>query len=332
MSAEEQPPQPTFGRNSVYAFVAVVLAGYASVLGILNELGPWQLVLLVLLGVVYVAFGLAGDTWCDRTFRRAGKPVFFGFQLLVGAAIVLLGRTGLIGLALFPLASQAAIVLSPRGIAVVCAAIVAILGLPIAFYANITAAVQASLSWGAGIMFVVVFTQVATSEQRLRREAERLAGELGEANRQLREYAAQVEELAVARERNRMAREIHDSLGHYLTAVNIQLEAARAVLASDPAQAQDALSKAQGLTREGLADVRRSGGCPARSARGPTVPWPKPWSDLVRQSEAAGVARCSGGARRSPSVGSRPPTSRSIAPRRKASPTCESTRAPPVPK
>ena len=59
-------------------------------------------------------------------------------------------------------------------------------------------------------------------------------------------------------ERNRLAREIHDSLGHYLTVVNVQIEAARAVMESDSDQALDALNKAQSLTKEGLGEVRRS--------------------------------------------------------------------------
>jgi hypothetical protein len=56
---------------------------------------------------------------------------------------------------------------------------------------------------------------------------ERLAAELSDANRKLREYALQAEELAATRERNRMAREIHDSVGHCLTVVHAQLVAAR---------------------------------------------------------------------------------------------------------
>jgi signal transduction histidine kinase len=86
-------------------------------------------------------------------------------------------------------------------------------------------------------------------------EARRL---LGETNLKLTEYAAQAEELATTKERNRMAREIHDNLGHYLTAINMQLEAAQAVLPTDPTRAQQAMSKAQGLTKEGLTEIRRS--------------------------------------------------------------------------
>lgn len=74
----------------------------------------------------------------------------------------------------------------------------------------------------------------------------------------LNEYAAQVEELATVKERNRLAREIHDNIGHYLTAVNMQIEAARAVMKSHPEQAEHSLQKAQALTKEGLAEIRRS--------------------------------------------------------------------------
>ena len=87
---------------------------------------------------------------------------------------------------------------------------------------------------------------------------ERIRFLLDESNRKLTEHAAQVEELATARERNRLAREIHDSIGHYLTAVHMQIEAARAVLSTDPALAEKSLVKAQTLTKEGLAQVRLS--------------------------------------------------------------------------
>jgi signal transduction histidine kinase len=55
-----------------------------------------------------------------------------------------------------------------------------------------------------------------------------------------------------------MAREIHDTLGHYLTVIHIQLEAARAVLAQDPDRGMLAVTRAQGLAKDGLAAVRQS--------------------------------------------------------------------------
>jgi signal transduction histidine kinase len=78
------------------------------------------------------------------------------------------------------------------------------------------------------------------------------------ANRRLVDYAAQVEELAAVQERNRLAREIHDNIGHYLTIVNVQIEAARVTLGSDPSRALDALEKAQVIAKKGLSSVRES--------------------------------------------------------------------------
>src|SRR5678815_70219 len=88
--------------------------------------------------------------------------------------------------------------------------------------------------YGTGIVFVVVFTRVAASEREARTA-------LAEANQLLRDHAAQVEELATTKERNRLAREIHDSLGHYLTVVNVQIGAAQAILEHDRLRALDHL-------------------------------------------------------------------------------------------
>ncbi|MFQ5576344.1 MAG: sensor histidine kinase, partial [Anaerolineae bacterium] len=136
--------------------------------------------------------------------------------------------------------------------------IVAVLVVAVGVVAGWANGFEAALGFSAGMIFVVLFTQIAVKEERARNKVERLADELGRANQKLRQYAVQAEELATTQERNRLAREIHDSLGHYLTVINVQLEAARAVLPHNRAQALDALGKAQTLTQEGLREVRRS--------------------------------------------------------------------------
>jgi len=110
----------------------------------------------------------------------------------------------------------------------------------------------------AGLVFVVVFTQLTVEQEKARSEVEHLAHELEAANRQLSEYAVQAEELATTRERNRLAREIHDGVGHYLTTIFMQIQAAEAVLDGDRFRAMDALQNAKNLTQSALADVRRS--------------------------------------------------------------------------
>jgi len=96
------------------------------------------------------------------------------------------------------------------------------------------------------------------------------------------------EQLAVVRERNRLAREIHDSLGHFLTTIHVQLQAARAIHAADPARALDAVAKAQGLARDALAEVRRSVGA-LQADRSP-APLAASLRDLTAATDGWGAA------------------------------------------
>jgi signal transduction histidine kinase len=147
----------------------------------------------------------------------------------------------------------------------------------------------ASLAFAFAVLFTLVFTLLAVSSERSRWEVQRLAGELSEANRKLRAYAVQAEELAATRERNRLAREIHDSLGHYLTVVNVQIEAARALQERDPTRMRDALAKAQSLTQEGLREIRGSVAA-LRASPLDNKPLAAALQQFVDESRAAGLA------------------------------------------
>ena len=133
---------------------------------------------------------------------------------------------------------------------------------------NLRGSLSMALSFSPAIFFVALFTQLRLNEQVARQKAELLTSQLEKANLQLAAYAIQAEELATTQERNRLAREIHDSLGHALTVVNVQIEAARTVLAHDPARALQALGQAQQLTQQGLVQVRASVAALRESALG----------------------------------------------------------------
>lgn len=79
---------------------------------------------------------------------------------------------------------------------------------------------------------------------------------LREANTRLSRYATTLEELAVSRERNRLARDLHDTLAHTLSGIILQLEAAQAVWETDTQQACTLLQTAQNLARGGLSEAR----------------------------------------------------------------------------
>jgi two-component system, sensor histidine kinase and response regulator len=82
--------------------------------------------------------------------------------------------------------------------------------------------------------------------------------ELSQALEQERSLKRRMEEMAALAERNRIAREIHDSLGHSLTALNVQLQAVASFLLADPTQAQSFLAQAQRLGTTAMQEVRQS--------------------------------------------------------------------------
>ncbi|MEO6891535.1 MAG: sensor histidine kinase, partial [Ktedonobacteraceae bacterium] len=95
-------------------------------------------------------------------------------------------------------------------------------------------------------------------KQALISDLEQSSSALEVAHTQLQEYAAQVEDLAATRERNRIAREIHDTLGHYLTILAVQLETATKLEERGDPGLHAELIEARRVARECLAEVRHS--------------------------------------------------------------------------
>jgi len=77
-------------------------------------------------------------------------------------------------------------------------------------------------------------------------------------NAKLTQYTHVLEELTVSRERNRMARELHDTLAHSLTALSVQLETVKAYWKVDQKKAQKLLDRSLEITREGTEETRRA--------------------------------------------------------------------------
>ena len=111
-----------------------------------------------------------------------------------------------------------------------------------------------------GLIFAITIARTVTKEKESRVQAEQLLTELETSHQQLKAYSEQVAELATTRERNRLARDIHDTLGHYLTVINVQLEKALAFRKLNPQEADQAVSDAKRLASEALQDVRISVG------------------------------------------------------------------------
>jgi signal transduction histidine kinase len=229
------------------AFVAIVVTAYFTLIVLtprtrmMPALDWWQ---LVPLSALYLGLGIWGFDFAQRRRNVMIAIAYLLIEFGIGMRINSLAWGPGLPLILLPLAAQA-VTLLPRVPAVAMCLLV-------------IAGVSGNLSWvpqwphwlrniaqaTAAVVFVVVYVGVAERERAARRRAEDLS--------------AEVARLAAAGERNRMAREIHDTLGHYLTVIHIQLEAARAVLAADTDRGLLAVTRAQALAKDGLAAVRQS--------------------------------------------------------------------------
>ena len=96
-----------------------------------------------------------------------------------------------------------------------------------------------------------VITRLVSAQRRQRKA-------LAEANLKLVQHAAAVEQLTISRERNRLSRELHDTLAHTLSALVVQIDAVMAVWEPIPARAGEMLEGMLETSRRGLDETRRS--------------------------------------------------------------------------
>ena len=104
------------------------------------------------------------------------------------------------------------------------------------------------------LSFMLVGYIISRIMQQLRQQRQALQ----DANLKLERYVATLEQLTVSRERNRLARELHDTLAHTLSGVAVQLEAVDSLWTSDQTQAHRILGRSLQATREGLTETRKA--------------------------------------------------------------------------
>jgi signal transduction histidine kinase len=104
------------------------------------------------------------------------------------------------------------------------------------------------------VVFLAVGFSISFLLTRLKRQQESLES----ANQQLAHYASTLEHLATMQERNRLAREMHDTLAHTLSGLSVQLETIKAYWDVEPAAARSLLDKSLASARSGLEETRRA--------------------------------------------------------------------------
>ncbi len=239
-------PLPSVPQIAGYrTFLAVVAISYFTLIALLPwRWGPPDMTQLVPFSVAYLVMGVWGFDYAQRVRRLPVSLAYLLIEFAIGIYVNRIALDGTLPLILLPIAAQA-VWLLPRWWALVMCLLVVV-------------GVSGNLSWvptwpdwfrnlalaTAGVSFVVVYVSVAVRERDARQRIEQLS--------------SQVADLAAANERNRLAREIHDTLGHYLTVIHVQLEAAKAIGSADADKSLLAINRAQTLAKDGLAAVRQS--------------------------------------------------------------------------
>lgn len=147
--------------------------------------------------------------------------------------------------------------------ALAAAAVLILLAL-LAFVTLSTNSGDVTLSWWLVVaipmtLFVVIYVLLYTRQLEARAKAQALLEELERTNRQLAEYAAQVENLTLTAERQRMARELHDTLAQGLAGLILQLEAARSQIDQGRSgRAGEIIDQAMARARATLHEARQA--------------------------------------------------------------------------
>jgi signal transduction histidine kinase len=104
--------------------------------------------------------------------------------------------------------------------------------------------------------FMLSYDILYSDTERARWESQQILSELQQAHEQLKEHAERAEELAAAQERDRLSRELHDSVSQMIFSITLNAQAAMLLLEKDPAAVRPQLERLQELTSTALGQMR----------------------------------------------------------------------------
>ncbi len=265
-----------FARPLTHTATVVTVAG---ALLPVETLSPQRYTIVLAIGATYLGLGTWWITWVERQAQRRYFITYFAAMSSLCVGLVVTSQANAT-IAAMPLLSQAVLFGRVWHATLGGVALLGIVTLSLEPMLDPQRLIATLLSMAGAIAFVIIFSLVYRREVFWRARSDVLTEQLAQTNEQLERHAEQIEELAASRERNRVAREVHDGLGHYLTAIHVQLEAAKAVLPKSTAAALEAIDKAQNSSRQGLLDVRQSVTL-LRSATGTPRPFVQMLQDLT---------------------------------------------------
>jgi len=239
-------PTSSWAKGGYVAIVLGLLMAIATLQGwVLDSLSPLLLVVVLRSCLLFERAGrwiVAGLMWCVYPLTLA--PVLLLLWFVLGLGTVRDWQTPL----------DSGIVILPNGGVQISAnfspnQVQQFIAFTRSFILHLL--LDNLLSFGLVLLFVLLLVNSLVNERQGRRK-------LAIAHEQLYQYSLKIEDQATLQERNRIAREIHDSLGHLLTAQNIQLQNAVLSFSSDPGAAKFFLEDGRKLGSRAMKELRQA--------------------------------------------------------------------------
>ena len=244
-------PTRHYQEGYLIGFLVVSVAAVRVILFYQGRSRLAAVILLAVYGLLYAVEPLLSARL--RWFRLLYFPLQTALVLALANLRPILDYTNTLYI---PLSAQALHVVPRR----------AALAWMILFAALFSATLILGVGWAAGLAqsllilagggFLVSYDLLYSRTQADQAESQALLAELEQAHQTLQEYAAQAEELAAARERNRLARELHDSVSQVIFSVTLTSQAARLLLERDPERVPEQLDRLQNMTGSALGQLR----------------------------------------------------------------------------
>jgi signal transduction histidine kinase len=249
-----------FSNTNPRAFLIVSLAIWASValrwlfeFAKQNQPHQWLVITVLITYAVLIVFLPAATKDTESRLQ-----IYFGFQTaLIVCGMLIYYELDFFALLFIPLGGQAMFLLPRKkaNIWIVNFSIAIITAQLIQFrYIN---SFSFTLLYLGGLFAVASFSTLILRTNEARIQSDQLLDELQQAHDQLKEYSGQAEELATAKERNRLARELHDSVAQTLYGLTLQAEAAaRELKTGQTDKAAEQLREIRDSAQQSLQETR----------------------------------------------------------------------------
>jgi len=135
-------------------------------------------------------------------------------------------------------------------------ALVGLTGGSLIFYMGFFRGLALSLTTMAGEIVIPGFLIVNQEIEIARTESQILLDELEQTHEQLKLYSLQVEELAAIQERNRLARELHDTVSQLIFSISLTTRSAQLLLEREPSRVSEQLIRLQEMSADALSQLR----------------------------------------------------------------------------